>query len=147
MLDVVAALVVAYALGNVNPAYLLGRLRGFDIRLRGTRNAGTMNTLYSVGALPALVVFLVDAGKGLLGFWLGLEVFVLSEWWVYVSSLFVVVGHRYPVWLGFKGGKGVAAGVGLVVGSFVFRGSLRFWLVFVVFLVVVYVVMRYVLRR
>ncbi|MSQ07480.1 MAG: glycerol-3-phosphate acyltransferase [Dehalococcoidia bacterium] len=103
----------AYLLGSFPSAYIMVKLvNGLDVRRVGTRNVGTLNTYYQVGKWGALVVLLADAGKGalvvLLPAWLG-----APHWWVYLTAPLVVVGHNWPVFLGFRGGKGAATVLGV----------------------------------
>ena len=111
-LALVSAL-AAYLLGSIPSAYLLVRLvKGVDVREVGTRNMGTVNTYYQVGKAGALLVLLADAGKGalavLLPGWLG-----APAWAVYLAAPLAVAGHNWPVFLGFRGGKGAATVLGV----------------------------------
>ncbi|HLF04812.1 MAG TPA: glycerol-3-phosphate acyltransferase, partial [Dehalococcoidia bacterium] len=87
-------------------------VKGVDIRQVGTRNVGTLNTYYQVGKWGALLVLLADAGKGavaaLLPGWLG-----APSWSVYLTAPLAVAGHNWPVFLGFRGGKGAATALGV----------------------------------
>jgi glycerol-3-phosphate acyltransferase PlsY len=87
-------------------------VKGVDIRQVGTRNVGTLNTYYQVGKWGALLVLLADAGKGavavLLPGWVG-----APAWSVYLAAPLVVAGHNWPVFLGFRGGKGAATVLGV----------------------------------
>ena len=108
-----AAALAAYLLGSFPSAYVLVRLvKGVDIRQVGTRNVGTLNTYYQVGKWGALLVLLADAGKGavaaLLPGWLS-----APPWSVYLAAPLVVAGHNWPVFLGFRGGKGAATALGV----------------------------------
>ena len=99
----------AYLLGSVPTAYIMVRLvTGHDIRRLGSRNAGALNTYQQVGTWRAMPVLIVDAGKGMLAvlvpIWLG-----APHWTVSVTTTLVVAGHNWPVFLGFRGGKGAAA--------------------------------------
>lgn len=112
---VLAALLslLAYLLGAIPSAYVLVHLvKGVDIRQVGSRNVGALNTFHQVGAWGALLVLLADAGKGalavLLPRWIG-----APEWTVYLTTALVVVGHNWPVFLGFHGGKGAATVLGI----------------------------------
>ena len=99
----------AYLLGSVPTAYIMVRLvTGHDIRRLGSRNVGALNTYQQVGTWRAMPVLIVDAGKGMLAvlvpIWLG-----APHWTVLVTTTLVVAGHNWPVFLGFRGGKGAAA--------------------------------------
>ena len=99
----------AYLLGSVPTAYIMVRLvTGHDIRRLGSRNVGALNTYQQVGTWRAMPVLIVDAGKGMLAvlvpIWLG-----APHWTVSVTTTLVVAGHNWPVFLGFRGGKGAAA--------------------------------------
>ncbi|MEE9248950.1 MAG: glycerol-3-phosphate acyltransferase [Dehalococcoidia bacterium] len=108
---------LAYLLGAVPFAYLITRaLIGADIRRLGSRNVGALNVYNSVGKGPGLLVFALDASKGLLTIyivrWLGAPEVVM-----YLAAVFVAVGHNWSAFLGFGGGKGAATvfGVSLAV--------------------------------
>lgn len=116
-------LLAGYLLGSLPSGYLAGRwLAGLDIRQHGSGSTGATNVLRVLGKGPALVVFLVDVGKGAvavllarvllqpLGFDAG------SDWWVVATGLAALAGHIWPVWLGWKGGKAVATGLGMLLG-------------------------------
>jgi glycerol-3-phosphate acyltransferase PlsY len=114
----------AYLLGSVIGSLVLGRLRGVDIRTQGSGNAGGTNALRTQGWAFALGVVLVDVGKALLAVgWLpgadlpgvGLDAGVDRDWLAVACACAVVVGHVYPVWYGFRGGKGAATLVGAVM--------------------------------
>lgn len=106
-------LLAAYALGSVSGGLVLGRLRGVDIRAMGSGNAGGTNALRTLGWRFALGVVAVDAGKGALAAALPAlagATATLAPW----CGLTAVAGHVWPVWHGFRGGKGGATGVGVL---------------------------------
>jgi glycerol-3-phosphate acyltransferase PlsY len=123
---------LSYLLGSIVGSLLVGRLRGgVDIRRVGSGNAGATNALRAKGKAFALWVLLIDIGKG----WVATRVIAPLElpgidalpgvggtppewrsWMVAVCGIAVMVGHVYPVWHGFRGGKGVATFVGVVLG-------------------------------
>jgi glycerol-3-phosphate acyltransferase PlsY len=111
----VIGILLAYLIGAFPSAYLIGRFRkGQDIRKIGSRNMGAMNTFYSVGFWWGMLVLVLDIGKGALA--------VAVTWWLTGSSNFqlaggvaAVVGHNFPVFLKFKGGKGGASCIGILV--------------------------------
>jgi glycerol-3-phosphate acyltransferase PlsY len=116
---IVVALIVSYLIGSVPTAYIVARLRkGIDIREVGSRNMGAMNVIYSVGLIEGIFVLVVDIGKG------SLAVFLASVLTVSLESTFiiqlaagvvVILGHSYTVFLNFRGGKGGATCIGVLV--------------------------------
>ncbi len=117
MAIVLAKLVVAYLLGSLSGSLLLGRLRGLDIRRHGSGNAGGTNALRVAGWRFALGVVAIDVGKGALAAWIGadpnlrvgaVDATVLGP----ACALAAVVGHCWPVFFGFRGGKGAGTAVG-----------------------------------
>lgn len=101
----------AYFIGNINPAIIIGRLHGIDIRKEGSGNAGMTNTIRVIGLGAGISVFVVDVLKAFISVKLGtLIAGDLSGGMVAFAA--VVIGHCYPALYGFKGGKGVAASLG-----------------------------------
>ena len=121
-------LLAGYLLGSIPSGYLAGRwLMGIDIRREGSGSTGATNVLRVVGKGPALVVFVVDVGKGALAVLLAKAVLeplglplsaqaVAIDSWVVAAGLAALAGHIWPVWLGWKGGKAVATGLGMLLG-------------------------------
>ena len=108
---------LAYLLGSIPTAYVLTRVAtGQDIRTRGTGNVGALNAYQQLGLAAGIVILLADVGKGVvavfLPLWLG-----APDWARFGSAFAVVAGHNWPVFLGFRGGKGAATvlGVGLAL--------------------------------
>ncbi|SHE44610.1 glycerol-3-phosphate acyltransferase PlsY [Thermomonas hydrothermalis] len=108
----IAVLLAAYLLGSVSGSLLLGRLRGIDIRQHGSGNAGGTNALRTLGWRFALAVVSIDIGKGALAVWLALW---LAPAWAYTAAALAVAGHVWPLWHGFRGGKGAATAVGALL--------------------------------
>ena len=113
----VCLLLCAYLLGSVSGSLLLGRLRGVDIRHHGSGNAGGTNALRTLGWRFALGVVAIDLGKGALAAWLALRFAPLGQALDvtahgYAAAACAVVGHVWPLWHGFRGGKGAATAVG-----------------------------------
>jgi glycerol-3-phosphate acyltransferase PlsY len=123
MLELSVKSLLAYLLGALLGSLVLGRLRGVDIRGLGSGNAGATNALRTQGPWFAVATLLVDLGKGVIAVrylpaaalpGIGLDP-ALARAWLTVSCAFaVIVGHVYPVWFAFRGGKGVATMVGVV---------------------------------
>ena len=102
-----------YFVGSVPFSFLVARVFGVrDVRTVGSGNVGATNVMRSAGKVPGLLALLLDGAKGAATVVLARQVSV-SEFEVCVASLFAVIGHLFPVWLGFRGGKGVATGAGL----------------------------------
>lgn len=135
MLVFALVVVVAYLLGSLSGSLLLGRWRGVDIRTRGSGNAGGTNALRTMGWRFALGVLLIDIGKGALAAWMGLQwhdsaAAFTARQQAYVAALAAAAGHCWPLWFGFRGGKGAGtiAGALLVLWPLVVPLLLAIWL-------------------
>ncbi|MBP1988906.1 glycerol-3-phosphate 1-O-acyltransferase PlsY [Paenibacillus eucommiae] len=114
MLSIVA-IAVGYLLGSISFSYLFGKwFKGIDIRKHGSGNAGATNTLRVLGKGPAITVLLLDGLKGiiavLLGQWAGGD----NLWIPVLCGLAAIIGHNWPVYFGFRGGKGIATTIGVM---------------------------------
>jgi len=114
-LYIAIAIICAYLIGSFPSAYVAGRLRrGIDIREVGSRNMGAMNVFYKVGFVEGILVLAVDIGKGAaavaLARWLGVP--MIAE---LLAGVAVVIGHGFPVFLKFRGGRGGATLIGVLV--------------------------------
>lgn len=127
MIELIIKAVISYLLGSIVGSLLVGRLRGgIDIRRLGSGNAGATNALRTQSRAFAFWVLLIDIGKG----WIATGLLANARipaiaaapapwraWAVAVCGVGVVLGHVYPLWHGFRGGKGVATVVGAVLGA------------------------------
>ncbi|WP_051585737.1 glycerol-3-phosphate 1-O-acyltransferase PlsY [Caldanaerobius polysaccharolyticus] len=110
----ILVILASYLIGGFNSAYYIGRLWGVDdIRKYGSGNPGTTNVLRIVGKRAAFFTLLFDVAKGLVAVSLGL-LLVKSSGVAILCGLAVIIGHNYPVQLGFKGGKGIATSIGVI---------------------------------
>ncbi|TJY44361.1 glycerol-3-phosphate 1-O-acyltransferase PlsY [Cohnella pontilimi] len=108
------AVVISYLLGSISFSILLARwLRKIDIRQHGSGNAGATNTLRVLGKGPAIAVFALDVAKGIAAILLG-RLLGDAEWVPVASGLAAIIGHNWPVFFRFKGGKGIATTIGAV---------------------------------
>ena len=128
ILRTVATMVIAYLIGSLNPAIIITHLKtGKDIRTMGSGNAGFTNVLRSVGTGPAVATIVCDYLKGIIA--------VLIGWWIfsaltvtndvapieyvkygrYLAGMCVILGHTFPIYYGFKGGKGVVTANALML--------------------------------
>jgi glycerol-3-phosphate acyltransferase PlsY len=114
------SLLLGYLLGSIPSGYLAGRwCKGIDLRELGSGSTGATNVLRQVGKGPALVVFVIDVAKGAAAVLLAsalTQSAQLNDWIQVLAGLAALAGHIWPVWLGFKGGKAVATGLGLFLG-------------------------------
>ena len=116
-MNTLLALIIGYLLGNINASYLLGKgFKGIDIREEGTSNAGASNAVIVMGWKFGAATFLIDALKAAVAMWIikyitngNIELSVLA-------GVMAMVGHIYPVFMKFKGGKGIASILGIMVG-------------------------------
>ena len=120
-------LAVAYLLGSIPSAVWIGKsFYGIDVREKGSKNAGTTNTIRVLGLLPGLFVLAIDVFKGWLAVYFakffGSSLTEINQdyliYYQLVVGLFAVIGHALPVFAHFKGGKGVATMLGVVIGLF-----------------------------
>lgn len=114
MYDIVP-IVISYLLGSITFSVIIGRIiNGVDVRKFGSGNAGATNTLRVLGRGPAFLVFLLDMSKGIaavwLGRWIGSDEIGISI----LCGLSAIVGHNWPIFFNFKGGKGIATTIGVL---------------------------------
>ena len=112
-------LIIGYIIGNIETGYIFGKLNKMDIRNYGSGNAGATNTLRVLGPKAGLIVFLGDFCKSLIPCLVVRYIFKdnvsLSYMYMLYIGLGVVLGHNFPFYLGFKGGKGVASTAGIIM--------------------------------
>jgi glycerol-3-phosphate acyltransferase PlsY len=107
---------IAYLLGSVPFGLLVVKATGGgDIRAAGSGNIGAANVARNAGAVAGVLTLLLDAGKGYLAVWLASRETGGNNRWMIAAAAAAVVGHVFPVWLRFKGGKGVATGLGVML--------------------------------
>lgn len=112
-LKLVAIPLVAYLLGAIPFGFLFVKLRlGRDIRATGSGNVGATNVARALGGFWGLLTLALDAAKGYLAVWIAAHLAAGEARWLVLAALAVILGHIFPVFLRFKGGKGVATGAG-----------------------------------
>lgn len=108
--------VAAYFLGSIPFGLLLVKFAGRgDIRKSGSGNIGAANVSRSAGIFAGLLTLALDAGKGTLAVWLAAHIASGNIRWMMAAAVAAVLGHVFPVWLGLRGGKGVATGLGVLL--------------------------------
>lgn len=107
------AVAIAYLLGSIPFSYLAGRAKGIDLRTVGSGNLGAANAFRALGRGPGIAVLLADVAKGVVAVVIARA--ITDDPWPAIAAGAAMVGHVFPVWLRFKGGKGVAVGGGAVI--------------------------------
>tara|TARA_B100000700_G_scaffold181400_1_gene200130 strand:+ start:282 stop:878 length:597 start_codon:yes stop_codon:yes gene_type:complete len=110
------SLFLGYLFGSFPTGYLVGRIaKGIDIRSLGSGSTGATNVLRHIGKRAAISVFLIDVFKGVLSIFLA-RFFRLNDSWQVAIGLSALIGHIWPIWLNWRGGKAVATGLGIFLG-------------------------------
>ena len=131
-MNAVCCAAMGYLIGTVNPSYLISKLKGFDIRSRGSGNAGATNAMLTMGKLIGFLCMIFDIIKAFLSFKLAKQLFPMLRFSGILSGTSCIMGHIFPVWMKFRGGKGLACIGGLILAYHwkVFLVMLGFELVF-----------------
>lgn len=142
------ALIISYLIGSISPAYFLGRLiKHKDIRNVGRKNLGATNAYISVGHAAGIFTGFFDVIKGIIAFgisFLLMQHFNFSMNWVFVSGFMVIIGHNWPFYLQFRGGRGGAVSYGLIIMSYVYlinKYLLNPW-IFISLIVIVIILLK-----
>jgi len=113
MLPGIPSIIIGYLLGSIPTAYIVSRMRkGIDIRNIGSGNMGAANVMRQVGTHEGIFVAIIDVAKGA-GAILIAQTLNVSELWVFGTGFAALVGHNFPVFAGFKGGRGSATIIGI----------------------------------
>ena len=132
--------IIAYLIGSVNSSVIISKkMAGFDVREKGSGNAGTTNMLRTVGKKAAALTFVLDILKGIIAVLIAILIGNITKdtdksLLVQIAALLVIVGHTFPIFFQFKGGKGIATSLGvlLIVNWKIGLICLLFWLVLVI---------------
>ena len=121
------AIISAYLLGSIPTAYIYGKLyKGIDIRQHGSGNVGATNVFRILGKTPGIIVLVLDILKGVLAVACVPDIFGLTDvCYRLVLALCVVIGHNWTIFLKFKGGKGIATSLGVLIGLTIKIASIR----------------------
>ncbi|MBO2945039.1 glycerol-3-phosphate 1-O-acyltransferase PlsY [Paenibacillus sp. F411] len=111
----IVGFIASYLLGSVSFSVLLAKLlKGIDIRQHGSGNAGATNTLRVLGKGPAVLVLALDVLKGIAAVWIGVWVGDGNAWLPGLCGIAAIIGHNWPVYFRFRGGKGIATAIGVL---------------------------------
>ena len=112
-LCILFSIIIPYLIGSINFAIVLSKLRGEDIRDHGSKNAGATNMLRTYGKKAAIITLVGDFLKGTIAVLIGMILFGMFG--QYLAALFAVLGHVFPIYYKFKGGKGIATAAGTIL--------------------------------
>ncbi len=113
--------IIAYLIGSVSSSVILSKkMAGFDLREKGSGNAGSTNMLRTVGKKAAVLTLICDIFKGVIAVAIALVIGKITRFWgidhlIQIAGICVVIGHTFPIFFGFKGGKGVATSLGVLL--------------------------------
>lgn len=108
ILQILACLAIGYLLGSINPSFLIGLIKGYDPRREGSGNAGASNTVIMAGKMAGLFVALLDILKAAVAWWTCQALFPELRLAGILGGVAAQLGHMFPVWLHFHGGRGLA---------------------------------------
>lgn len=113
---ILLCILFGYLIGGINPSYIVARLRGFDIRKKGSGNAGASNALITMGKKVGILMALLDIAKATACYLLAPLIFRDVALAAEIAGVACIIGHMFPVYMGFKGGKGLACLGGVLLG-------------------------------
>ncbi|MBQ7336937.1 MAG: glycerol-3-phosphate acyltransferase [Clostridia bacterium] len=130
---------ISYLIGTINPSYMIAKIRGFDIREKGSMNAGASNALILLGKSLGVACALLDIAKAVFAIWLCETLFPTLTYAFPVAGVSCILGHIFPFYMKFRGGKGLAC-----LGGMVLAFDWRVFLVMLAFEIVVALVTKYI---
>lgn len=145
MASYIIVAVLAYAIGSVNFSVLISRkMAGFDVREKGSGNAGTTNVLRAVGLKAAIITLICDILKGVIAVLIAFLIGKMAQTsdkalLVQIAGLLVIIGHTFPIFFEFRGGKGIATALGVLLVT-----NWKIGLICLVFAVVIIAITRMV---
>ncbi|MBR0141868.1 MAG: glycerol-3-phosphate acyltransferase [Ruminococcus sp.] len=114
-MNIAVYLILSYLVGNINPAYIISKIKGFDIRQKGTGNAGASNIAVEYGKKAGVLTALFDIFKAFAVTFIAVKIFPdMREIGIFAGSA-CILGHIFPVFMGFRGGKGLASLGGMIL--------------------------------
>ena len=111
----ILCILIGYLIGAINPSYIIAKLRGFDIREKGSKNAGASNALILFGKVLGIGCALFDIAKAAFAIWLCGKLFPELTYSFAVTGVACILGHVFPFYMNFKGGKGLACLGGMIL--------------------------------
>lgn len=114
-MEYVLCILIGYLIGAINPSYIIAKIRGFDIREKGSKNAGASNALILFGKVLGVSCALFDIAKATFAIWLCGKLFPELTYSFAVTGVACILGHVFPFYMNFKGGKGLACLGGMIL--------------------------------
>ena len=114
-LKILACIAIGYVLGMIHPSYIIAKVKKRDIKNEGTKNYGTSNTFILIGKGWGALVGVIDIGKGALATLIPMWIFPDISYLPYIAGSMAVIGHIFPFYMHFDGGKGFAAYIGMMM--------------------------------
>lgn len=111
----ILSLLIGYLMGTINPAYIISKMKGFDIRDQGSGNAGASNATVMMGKTVGVLCAVFDIFKGFAAYKLGRILFPALKIAGILAGVGCILGHIFPIWMSFRGGKGLASLAGVVL--------------------------------
>ncbi len=132
-------ILIGYLIGTINPSYIIAKIRGFDIREKGSKNAGASNALILFGKVLGIGCALFDIAKATLAIWLCGKLFPELTYSFAVTGVSCILGHVFPFYMKFRGGKGLAC-----LGGMILAFDWRVFLIMLACEIVVAIVTNYI---
>lgn len=133
------SIILGYLIGTINPAYIFGKIKGMDIRQRGSGNAGATNAMLTLGKIVGVVCALLDIIKAYCAYFVAQSLFPDLPPAGILAGVACILGHIFPVWMMFRGGKGLACLAGMVLAY-----NWKLFLVLLVFEIILAFVVNYI---
>lgn len=131
-------LILSYVLGSIPFSLIITKAKGIDLRKVGSGNVGATNVLRTGNKCLAALALLLDSLKGFIAVYIAQQFFSNDDLYIHLSAILAVLGHMFPIWLKFKGGKGVATTLGMLIML-----DVNIALIFIFTWVTVFFVFRY----
>lgn len=138
-MSTVLSILIGYFIGNINPAYIFAKIRGFDIRKRGSGNAGASNAVITMGKTVGILSAIFDIAKAYFAVRLATFLFPDLKLAEAASGTACILGHIFPLLMGFKGGKGLAC-----LGGTILAFDARFFAVLLIFELILVLIVDYI---
>lgn len=139
ILQIIICILLGYFIGGINPSYIFARIKGFDIRSKGSGNAGASNAVITLGKGAGVFCAIFDILKGYMAVKIGMHIYPFIKVAGIVTGLFCIIGHILPVFMNFRGGKGLAS-----LGGVVLAYDMKLFVILIAFELVLVLLVDYI---